>query len=232
MRPAPRCRAVLAALLTAMVGGVAWAADGSQSTGMPLAYGLVGSQTAEQSLLAARWGTPTTSLRLDTAAGFGAHEVRILSYGSLLPLTPQLGSLGAAAGADWNIDPVRATYRYTLLDRPTWEMKLGLSANLGDYASPLRPALGAERTGFGSLPLVHLAGVAQWSPRWRLGFAVDGLATLRGRAVDLGVQVDYLWSESMSLFGGYQLTDAAGEAESYYGSSLTNRANIGLRYRF
>jgi hypothetical protein len=36
----------------------------------------------------------------------------------------------------------------------------------------------------------------------------------------------------MSLYGGYQLTDAAGEAEGYYGAGLSNRANIGLRYRF
>jgi long-chain acyl-CoA synthetase len=28
------------------------------------------------------------------------------------------------------------------------------------------------------------------------------------------------------------LTDAAGEAEGFYGNGLSNRANIGLRYRF
>ena len=232
MRPAPRCRAILAALLAASAGTAAWATDSGQSSGIPLMYGLTGDALAERYLLAARWGTPATSLRLDAAASMGAHEVRILTYGSLLPVTPQVPSIGAEPGADWNIDPVRATYRYTLLDRPTWAMKLGLSTNLGESSGTLRPALGTERTSFGSLPLLHLAGVAQWSPRWRLGFAVDGLTTMRGRALDLGVQVDYLWSNSMAVFGGYQLTEAAGEAESYYGSSLSNRANVGLRYRF
>jgi hypothetical protein len=111
-------------------------------------------------------------------------------------------------------------------------MKLGLSTNLGASPGALRPAPGTERTSFGALPLLHLAGVAQWSPRWRLGFAFDGLATMSGRALDLGVEVDYLWSKSMSVFGGYQLTEAAGEAEGYYGPGLSNRANIGLRYRF
>jgi len=232
MRPAPHCRAILAVLLAASVGSAAWATDSGQSAGIPLMYGLTGDALAGQSLLAARWGASSPSLRLDAAAGLGAHEVRILSYGSLLPVTPQLGSIAAEPGADWNVDLVRATYRYTLLDRPTWAMKVGLSTNLGDSSGTLRPSLGAERTSFGSLPLLHLAGVAQWSPRWRLGVAVDGLATTRGRALDLGVQVDYLWSSSMSVFGGYQLTDAAGDAEGYYGSSLNNRANVGLRYRF
>ena len=232
MRPALRCRAALAALLAASVGSLAWATDNGQPAPASPIYGLTGDGLAEQSLLAARWGAPMTSLRLDAAAGVGAHEVRILSYGWLLPVTPRLSSTGTQPGVDRNVDPVRATYRYTLLDRPTWAMKLGLSTNLGESSGTLRPALGSERTSFGSLPLLHLAGVAQWSPRWRLGFAVDGLATMSGRALDLGVQVDYLWSQSMSVYGGYQLTDAAGEAESYYGGGLSNRANIGLRYRF
>ena len=228
MCPASRCRAMVAALLAASVGTASWAADDSHSAPIPFIYGLTGAGPTEQSLLAARWGAP--SIRMDATAGIGAHELRLLSYGSLLPTAPPLSSLAAAG--DWNLDPVRATYRYTLLDRPTWAVKLGLSTNIGDSAYALRPALGVEQSGFGSLPLLHLAGVAQWSPRWRLGFAVDGLATMRGRALDLGLQVDFLWSRSMSVFGDYHLTDAAGEAESYYGSSLGNRANIGLRYRF
>lgn len=230
MRAALGCRVILAALLASSVGGTAWAADGGQPT--PLIYGLTGGALAEQPQSAPRWASPATPLRLDATAGIGSHEVRVLSYGSLLPATPQLSSIAAEPGVDWNVDPVRATYRYTLLDRPTWAMKLGMSTNLGEPSGALRPALGTERTSFGSLPLLHLAGVAQWSPRLRLGFAMDGLATTRGRALDLGVQVDYLWSPSMSVFGGYQLTDAAGDAEGYYGSSLSNRANIGLRYRF
>ena len=231
MRAASRCRAILAALLAASVGSAATAADSGQPAPTPLIYGLTADPLAERAL-AARWGMPTTSLRLDAVAGIGAHEVRIVSYGSLLAVTPPMSSFGSEAAMDWGVDPVRATYRYTLLDRPTWAMKLGLSTNLGESYGALRPAPGIERTGFGSLPLLHFAGVAHWSPRWRLGVAMDGLATMRGRALDLGVQVDYLWSESMSVFGGYQLTDAAGDAEGYYGSSLSNRANIGLRYRF
>jgi hypothetical protein len=230
MRRAPRCRDVLAVLLAAAAGTSAWAAGDRQPA--PLTYGLAGDLLAEQSLLAARWGFAASSLRLDAVAGVGAHEVRLLSYGSLVPALPRLAPGSGDATADWQVDPVRATYRYTLLDRPNWAMKFGLSTNLGDPASGLQAAPGMDRTGFGSLPLLHVAGVANWSTRWRLGFSLDGLATMRGRALDLGVQVDYLWSDSMSVFGGYQLTDAAGEAEGFYGSALSNRANVGLRYRF
>ena len=233
MRPALRHRAIAAVLLAVAASAGAGASEIAGGPATPLMYGLTGDPAAEQLLMAARWAQPSSSLRLDTAAGFGAHEVRLLSNGSTYRWTPQQVSLGSAEPPnEFQIDPVRATYRYTLLAEPNWAMKFGLSANLDEPSAGLRPAASGERTSFGSLPLVHLAGVGQWSPRWRLSFALDGLATVRGRAVDLGVQVDYLWSPSMSVFGGYQLTDAAGEAEPYYGASLTNRANIGVRYRF
>jgi hypothetical protein len=221
---------LLAALLAASAS--AGAAENAIAPGASLIYGLVGDPAAEQTLFAARWGSSSLPLRFDTAASLGAHELRVLSAGSTARWGSQFAPFGAERKTDLNIDPLRATYRYTLLAAPGWQMKLGLSTNLADSANVLRPALGADHAGFGSLPLLHLAGAAQWSPRWRLAFAVDGLATTRGRAIDLDLQVDYLMTPSVSVFGGYQLTDAAGEAESFYGNNLSNRANIGLRYRF
>jgi len=227
MRSALRSPLLAAALLVASVGAAA-AAEGT--TGSPLLYGLTSDPAAQQLLLAARWSVPSSSLRWDAAAGLGGHELRLVGTSGALRLPPAAFLAGAPA-SEASIELVRATYRYTLLAEPGWEMKLGLSAPLGEPAGAAR--LGAaERGGFGSLPMVHLAGAGSWSPRWRLAFALDGLATLRGRALDLGVQVDYLFSPSVSIYGGYQLTDAAGDAEPYFGSSLTNRANIGLRYRF
>lgn len=230
MCAAPCRRAMLAALLAAAASTAA-----AQDTGEPTAsllYGLIGDPIAEQTLLAARWGSTINAMRFDTTAGLGAHEVRILSAGSSSRWAPQFSPMGADARmTDLNVELVRATYRYTLLAEPGWEMKVGLSTNLSESANVLRPVYGGG-SAFGSLPTLHLAGAAQWSPRWRLAFAVDGLATTRGRAIDLDVQLDYLMSPSMSVFGGYQLTDAAGEAEGFYGIGLSNRANIGLRYRF
>jgi len=234
MRTPSNCRTAIAALLLA-AAGAALAADNGRPAGSTLIYGLTGDASLEQSLLASRWASPALSLRFDTAAGLGgAHELRILSTGTVARLGQREPSLlGSDSFGGWNVDPVRATYRYTLLAEPNWSMKLGLSTNLRDARFGLRPTLASvESMQFGSLPLLHVAGSSQWSPRWRLAFALDGLMTGRGRALDLGVQVNYLWSPSMSLYGGYQVTEAAGEAEGYYGAGLNNRANIGLRYRF
>jgi hypothetical protein len=227
----PRIRSVAALLLTA-AGATASATESGQTALTPLMYGLAGDPLTEQSLLATRWALPTLSLRLDAAAGLGAHEVRILSEGASTWQMLRPSSVDSGSFSSWNIDPVRATYRYTLLADPSWQMKLGLSANLGGRNDLLLDPAVADGLHFGSLPMLHVAGFGQWSQRWRLAFALDGLATGRGRALDLGLQVNYLWSPSMSLYGGYQVTEAAGEAEAYYGAGLNNRANIGLRYRF
>jgi hypothetical protein len=225
---------MLAAVLTAAASAGIEAAEGDHAAVTSLMYGLTGDARFQQSLLATRWAPLSWSTRLDAAAHIGGHEVRVLSAGTAARLNAQPSPLGEAESQPgWQVDAVRATYRYTLLAEPTWAMKLGLSTNLRDgrpLPAPMLP--GAEGQQFGALPLLHLAGVGQWSPRWRLDFALDGLMTGRGRALDLGVSVNYLWSPAMSLYGGYQLTDAAGEAEGYYGAGLSNRANIGLRYRF
>lgn len=201
----------------------------------PFMYRLASDPLAEQSLLSSRWTSPALSLRLETAAGLGGgHEIRLLSLSNLsdglqLARTPSFGD----SVASWSVDPVRATYRYTLLEQPQWTVKLGLSTNLRDSAWGSRLSLtNTDSLKFGALPLLHVAGEGQWSPRWRLAFAMDGLMTARGRTLDLGVQVNYLWSRSMSVYGGYQLTEAAGDAEGFYGNGLNNRANFGLRYRF
>lgn len=220
----------LSAALLTMAGAAAATGDAAVST--PLMYRLVGDPLAEQSLLATRWALPTLSLRLDAAAGLGAHELRILGDSVTPTVVRPISLFGAETERGYGVDPLRATYRYTLLAEPHWQMKVGLSTNLRNSISLQPESQSADAQRFGSLPLLHVAGVGQWSPRWRLGFALDGLMTARGRAVDLGVQVDYLWSPSMHLYGGYQMTDAAGEAEGYYGSGLNNRARIGLRLRF
>lgn len=228
--PSSRIRTPLLAAAWAALWFGAAAAAGPADT--PLMYRLTADPLAEQ-LLAGRWAPPSL-LRLEAAAGLGgAHELRILGRGLTRP-APELARLGEPTPHNaLDVEAVRATYRYTLLAEPTWALKLGLSTNLRETPPSLRQSpLTAEGQQFANLPLLHLAGVGQWTPRWRLAFALDGLMTGRGRALDLGLTVDYLWARGMSVYGGYQLTDGVGDAEGYYGAGLSNRANIGVRYRF
>lgn len=162
-----------------------------------------------------RWD-PLTSSRLELAAGLlPRHEVRLTAA-----LTPPMPLAAGASAAD----TLRATYRYTFFAQRDWSWKIGVTAPLGESADP-------ARSRFGGRPLLHFAGEGRLSPNWRVDFGADGLLTARGRALDIGVRVNYLLTRSFSLYGGYRYSDQALEGEDN-GHAWTNGANVGLRYRF
>jgi hypothetical protein len=116
---------------------------------------------------------------------------------------------------------------------PDWAWKVGITANLREMSESLRAAASLTPARFGSLPLLHFAGEGRLSPRWSMAVDADGLITGRGRALDLGVRVDYALTRTFSLYGGYRLNDAAGEAvDDPLSAGLVSSARFGVRYRF
>lgn len=163
-----------------------------------------------------------TRWRLESAVGLGdRHQLR---------LTTNTYRLSAPAdGTPTHLDS-RATWRYTVLQRPSWAWRVGLTAPLGDQEP--RPLTSLRSTRFGSYPLLHLAGEAKIAEGWQFGFDADGLMTQRGRAFELGLRVSYQLAPNFAVTGGYRLTEAGGDGEEAYGSGFTNRANVGVRLRF
>ncbi len=164
------------------------------------------------------------------------HELRFSAWAigrSGLDALPGVSLATLATDASLRLDPARATYRYTFLAYDDWAWKLGVSTNLRDFGDALRPGLGfSDRLRFGALPLLHVGGEGRLAARWRLAFDAEGLMTPRGRTLDLGLRVNYSLTPNFLLFGGYRLTDSAGDAEEFYGAGLSNAANFGVRYRF
>lgn len=175
----------------------------------------------------ARWD-PLFDARLDLSTGLLArHEVRLSS-------TSRTGWSGFDAGlagydAGWSLDPLRATYRYTVLERRDWAWKVGFTTRLGETEASRGPAF--DRTRFGTLPQVHMAGEARLATNWLLSVDADGLMTPRGRALDLGVRVDYALGRSLYLYGRYRLSDRYADGDDA-SQGLSNSANVGVRYRF
>jgi hypothetical protein len=176
-------------------------------------------------------------LRLEAITAIAPrHELRFSSWaigrGGLESL-PGVSLATLTSEPTLRLDPARATYRYTVLAQRDWAWKLGVSANVRELSDSLRGGLAnSDRLRFASLPLLHVAGEGQLAARWRLAFDADGLMTPRGRTFDLGLRVNYSLTPNFLLFGGYRLTEAAGDAEELYGTGPSNTANFGLRYRF
>jgi hypothetical protein len=164
------------------------------------------------------------------------HELRFSAWATArggLESLPGVSLATLTSDSTLRLDPARATYRYTVLTQRDWAWKLGISANVREMSDSLRSGLAmSERLRFGSLPLLHVAGEGQLAPRWHLAFDADGLMTPRGRTFDLGLRVNYSLTSNFLLFGGYRMTEAAGDAEEPYGTGLSNAANFGVRYRF
>lgn len=177
----------------------------------------------------ARWD-PLAASRLELSTGLlPRHEVRLATNSRA---GGWVGSDFSLSGMDagWMFDPLRATYRYTFLERQDWAWKVGITARLGE--SDVGRGLAADRSRFGTLPLVHLAGEARLARDWLLTVDADGLLTARGRALDIGVRVDYALSRRMFLFGGYRLSDRYVDGDETALGGVSNSANVGVRYRF
>jgi hypothetical protein len=165
----------------------------------------------------ARW-------RIEAATGLGdRHQLRLSTNAIGYASMPGLPNGGTSY-----LDS-RATWRYTVYEQSNWAWRLGLTSALGNR--DMR-GLAAERTRFGSLPLLHVAGEGSFARKWLLGFDADTLATARGHSLDLGLRVSYQLAPNFSLIGGYRLSESGGEAEEVYGPGFTNSANVGLRLRF
>lgn len=161
-----------------------------------------------------RW-SPVASSRIELAAGLlPRHELRLAAH---------LGSPSLAVPA-WSGEPLRATYRYTFLAQRDWSWKVGVTARLGDTAD-------LARNRFGNRSLLHFAGEGRPAANWRVDLDADRPFNARGRALDVGVRVNYLLTPSFSLYGGYRYSDPAGDVEEN-GAAAGNTANVGLRYRF
>jgi hypothetical protein len=178
-------------------------------------------------LPATRWSQPSSLLPLEASAGLSArHEIRLTA----MPTAYDAALLGGATAL--RFESPRATYRYTLVQRPSWAWKVGMSSNLREAGELLRIGGAHERSRFGAIPLMHVGGEARLAARWRLAVDADGLMTARGRTIDIGLRVNYRMSPSFSLYGGWHLSESGGEAEESYGAGVTNAANFGVRFRF
>jgi hypothetical protein len=131
------------------------------------------------------------------------------------------------------MDRLRATYRYTWVSRPSWDIKVGLSTTVDSgntwqrYLSP-----SADRLRAGYLPSMHVASESRLADRWLLSVSADGMLTGRGQGLDMDLRVDYSLTRNVALFGSYRLTDSTGEVPEFYGFVPSNTARFGVRLRF
>jgi hypothetical protein len=154
------------------------------------------------------------------------------------------GTLGApvdfngarfAAGpvrATYTFNSYRATYRWPLAQTPHWTWRAGVTAKVRDAEIALRQgAVASSKTNTGIVPLLHLAGEAQYGS-WRIALDGDALASGQGRAIDLGARFGYALSNSLEAFAGVRVIEGGADNDEVYNFAQLNQVSLGLRARF
>lgn len=128
----------------------------------------------------------------------------------------------------------RLTWRYALVDRSDWSLRIGLTGNSPETRLPVsQTGIVADQTSFGFVPQIHLYGESRLSDRVRLVGDIDSQTSGATRSVDLGLRVRYSVSNDMAVSAGLRMLEATGtDNRDAYGFGRFTSFTFGLGYRF
>jgi len=145
----------------------------------------------------------------------------------------QTFAAGKNTEANYKFNSYRATYRYLFHNGLKWRWHVGGTLKIRDAEIALyQDSVSASNTNVGLVPLLHLYG--EYTISNELNFIVDfdGLASPQGRAVDLGLKVNYDIDKNWYLGGGLRILEGGADNDKVYNFAQFNYAIISAGYRF
>ena len=122
-----------------------------------------------------------------------------------------------AVAATYTFNSYRVTYRYRLHAGGATTAWVGLTAKVRDAVIGLEQGgTSSEKTDFGFVPLLHLAGDWRFAPRWRLRVDIDALAGGPGRAEDAALEIGYDLGDDWTVELGYRTVEGGADVEEVY----------------
>jgi hypothetical protein len=193
---------------------------------------------------------PFLAGRIYAGIRFGdLHEVRALYAPFVVTASGKLGQTTRYMGktfsseketeALFRFNSYRLTYRYTLADESTWNVKVGFTGKIRD--AEIRLSQGkteASRSNVGFVPLLHLAAEYRPVEAVHLVFDADALAAPQGRAEDVALTVGYDIAPNVQVYGGYRTVEGGSNGgnqdnrDSVYNFTWLHAALVGTTVRF
>lgn len=138
---------------------------------------------------------------------------------------------GGASGA--RLDSYRLTWRYTLIDRPSWTARVGITG-LSSESRWLNRAGGLRglQPDASISPMLHASGAWRPTERFSLVAEFDGAGLTDRRIWDLGLSANYQISENWHAGIGYRLLDTGAEARIWPSLGRFSGATLSVGYRF
>jgi hypothetical protein len=171
------------------------------------------------------------------------HGIRILlapfSYSENGKLDKQTRFAGATYSPDQNVkasytfNTYRVSYRYHLYAEPEWDFWVGGTLLVRDAGIKLEQGdVSSQDDNIGAAPLLYLAGVYRLDERWSISADLDGLAGGPGRALDLGIRLNYKLDDKWQVGLGYRTLEGGADTDDVYNFAWFNTASISASYRF
>jgi hypothetical protein len=181
---------------------------------------------------------PTPAARLELSWKMNErHGVRVLlaplSYTESVTFSEPVLFAGETFSQDeptdakYKFNSWRLGYFYSLMHTDIASFRVG--ATLKVREAEIRLVQGGTVSfddDLGLVPLLYLAGKYQLGNRWTMGADLDGLAGGPGRAIDLGISLDYSITKRWGIGAELRVLDGGADTDTVYNFARFNSAAV------
>ena len=140
---------------------------------------------------------------------------------------------GEAVEASYKFNSWRVSYRYHMIENDNLDLWLGGTLKIRDAEIKLRQGqVTANDDDLGVVPLFYVAARYRLGERWHLNAEMDALAGGPGRAIDLGVRVDYTVNPNWEIGAGLRTLEGGVDSDDVYNFAWFNSVVFSTRYKF
>lgn len=140
---------------------------------------------------------------------------------------------GQAVESIYKFNSWRVSYRYHMVDQDRWNLWFGGTLKVRDAEIKLRQGrVTANDDDLGVVPLIYVAARYRIGNKWHLNAEMDALAGGPGRAIDLGLRLDYRLNRRWEIGVGYRGLEGGVNSDDVYNFSWFNSLVLTTRYEF
>lgn len=135
--------------------------------------------------------------------------------------------------AEYTFNSWRLGYRYHWFAREQWDVWVGGTLKVRDAEIKLsQGGVTSSDDDLGLVPLLYLGGEYRFNDHWSLSADLDGLAGGPGRAIDLGLRLNYTVNDQWGVGLGYRTLEGGADTDDVYSFAWFNSLVFSADYRF
>jgi len=135
--------------------------------------------------------------------------------------------------AEYRFNSWRLGYRYHWLAQEQWDFWVGGTLKVRDAEIKLTQGdISSKDDDIGLVPLLYLGGEYRFDDHWSLSADFDGLAGGPGRAIDLGIRLNYAVNDQWRVGLGYRTLEGGADTDDVYNFAWFNSLVFSADYRF